>query len=232
MCAALDEEKVTVVGAGLAGSLMSLLLAKRGLAVRVLEKRSDMRKGSWGRGDASAEKDSDNNDKQDDFQKGLSRFKDSAKRSINLALSHRGICALKEAGIFQKVERLLIPMNGRVIHDIQGNITIQPYGKDHQAIFSVSRQTLNELLLDELDKLENVELMFETGVKRVYPDGSILIEKEGNPVKLFSKFVIGADGAFSGVRKSMMHFCRMDYRQNYLDCGYKELTIPPINVNL
>ena len=123
--------EVTVIGGGLAGGLVSIFLARQGLAVTLYESRPDMRKSSI-----------------------------PAGRSINLALANRGLTPLKRVGLGNKVEALLTTMRGRMIHDEQGGLDLQPYGQsDWEVIYSVSRPGLNSLLLDEAERL-GVEMNF------------------------------------------------------------------------
>ena len=134
-----DLHNITIIGAGLVGSLLALGLAKKGYNVTVFESRPDLRKANI-----------------------------SAGKSINLALANRGIRALKQQGIFDKVEHLLIPMEGRMVHIPDQDTQFQPYGL-HQddVIYSVSRGELNALLLDEAQKFPNVSLYFEHRVSSI-----------------------------------------------------------------
>ena len=116
------KDKISIVGAGLVGSLIALLLKQKGFLVQVFERRSDPRKSEVAEG-----------------------------RSINLALSDRGIKPLKMANIFDKIQPYLIPMEGRMMHDTESNTSFQPYGKDGQFINSVSRAKLNELLIEQAE---------------------------------------------------------------------------------
>src|SRR5690349_5103232 len=128
---------IAIVGAGLVGSLLSIYLRKRGYQVTVFERRSDMRK------------------------KGA-----EAGRSINLALSNRGIRALEGVGLAEPLKKVAIPMHGRVIHDRKGNLGFQPYGKQGQYINSVSRSGLNIVLMDEAEKL-GVKFIFDQRIEKV-----------------------------------------------------------------
>ncbi len=125
------NKNIAIVGAGLVGSLLSIYLAKRGYNVSVFERRGDMRKGNA-----------------------------EAGRSINLALSARGIKALEEIGIADEMKRIATPMRGRMMHDLHGNLTFQPYGKDGQYINSISRTELNIVLMNEAEKL-GVQIYFD-----------------------------------------------------------------------
>ncbi|MBV6646646.1 MAG: FAD-dependent monooxygenase [Cyclobacteriaceae bacterium] len=192
-----EEEKIVILGAGLVGSLLATLLQKKGFEVTVMEKRSDPRSQNSEEG-----------------------------RSINLALSHRGIRSLKEAGIYEELSSSLIPMKGRMIHDIKGDLTIQPYGKAGQFINSVSRKLLNNLLIS---KAEQAGVHFQFGAKCEKVDlqkMEITLDQHGHLKILRGDLIIGADGAFSSVRKKMMLADRFNYKQYYIDHGYVELTIP------
>ena len=201
---------VNIVGAGLAGCMAALLLAQQGYSIRLLEFRPDIRTSST--------------TYKDDVPGHLGRLVVSNKRSVNLALSHRGICALKAAGIFDRLEPSLIPMHGRVMHGVDGSLSYQPYGHDDQAIYSINRQELNALLLDELDKQPAVSMLFNTKVTAVNKEGDIVSQ---SGAVLPALFTIGADGAYSAVRESLRRVMRMDFSMHYISCGYKELHIPP-----
>lgn len=187
---------VGVVGAGLAGSLMACLLADRGAQVDLLERRPDPRATGAEQG-----------------------------RSINLALSHRGIRALAEVGLDAEVLAMAVPMRGRRMHAIDGSTSFQPYGtSDDQVIHSVSRGGLNATLLDAAEQ-RGVRIAFDTRVQRVDVDRpSILVD--GGSERSFD-WLIGADGAYSRVRAALQRRSGFDYSQSYLRHGYKELAMPP-----
>ncbi|MTI22625.1 FAD-dependent monooxygenase [Fulvivirga sp. RKSG066] len=189
---------ISIVGAGLVGSLMSIYLAKRGYKVTIFEKRNDMRKmGAEG------------------------------GRSINLALSNRGWAPLKEIGIDNEVKSMIIPMRGRMMHDEEGFLTFQPYGREGQAINSISRGGLNELLMNTAEK-EGVEIKFEQTCLGINFDESLLfLDDNGSRKEVKSDVIIGGDGAFSVVRRLMQRTDRFNYSQHFIEHGYKELTIPP-----
>lgn len=189
-----------VVGAGLAGSLMTLFLARRGARVTVLERRADLR-----------------------------RHQMSAGRSINLALSTRGLAALGAVGMADAVLRDAIPMRGRMMHDVDGTLTFQRYGREGQAIQSVSRRTLNEVLLDAAEQMDGVELRFDARCVDVDLEGGVVTTRDGQGERRqdHGELIVGADGAFSAVRARMARTDRFDFAQTYLEHGYKELTIPP-----
>lgn len=195
------EEPLVVVGAGLAGSLLSLVLARRGYHVDVYEHRADSRKEGFTGG-----------------------------RSINLALSTRGLHALERVGLGERLLKECIPMHGRMIHDLQGNTQLQPYGKAGQYINSVSRQALNEILMEAADAHPHVEFHFnQKCVDLDLKDGSPTFENTltGQKSTVKTRFLFGADGAFSAVRQQLQKSGRFNYSQDYLSHGYKELSIPP-----
>ncbi len=196
------ERRFTIFGAGLAGTLMAIYLARQGERVELYERRSDPRIGDV-----------------------------DAGRSINLALSRRGLTALRGVGLEDAVLASAIPMRGRMLHDTAGNLTFQPYGhKKEQAINSVSRAGLNQLLIEAADAEPNVTIHFGAKCRKVDFDRAAaevewLDGRRREEVK--TGVVIGADGAFSAVRLSMQLRDRFDFSQEYLPHGYKELSIPP-----
>ena len=195
-------EKVVIAGGGLAGSLMAAYLGKRGYEVELYERRVDMRK-NW----------------------------ISAGKSINLALSTRGLNALEKVGLKDAMLTHAIPMNGRMMHDVQGNQKYQPYGKEGQYINSVSRGTLNVILLDLADSYPNVKIFFECLCTEAdLEKGTAVFKKsDGTEFTVQADRLIGGDGAFSAIRNEMMKTSRFDYSQDYENYGYKELTIAPKN---
>lgn len=196
----MQKERVIIIGAGLVGSLLSIYLAKRGYKVNIYERRSDMRKQEL-----------------------------AAGRSINLALSDRGIKALNEVGIMDEIKKISIPMPGRLIHNLDGSSVFQPYGKEGQAINSVSRGELNCKLIDLAEK-HGVKVFFNQECKSIdWTNNDVVLENDENGEKEKIKFdlLFGADGAFAATRlKHMLQHEKFDYQQYYIDCGYKELTIP------
>ena len=194
------EKRVTIVGGGLVGCIWAVFLAKRGYHIDVYERRGDMRAASYTGG-----------------------------RSINLAMSTRGWNALEKAGISEQLRSVAIPMPGRIMHSTQGELTHQPYGKDGQAIYSVSRGGLNKALLELADGFENVTFHFHE--KCVALDDStcdLVFEHELTKQKtsVQSDLVFATDGAYSAIRNTLQRQPRFNYSQQYLDYGYKELTIP------
>lgn len=196
------EEPILLLGAGLAGSLMTLYLARRGFKVDVYERRPDMRNANIDNG-----------------------------RSINLAISVRGLQAMKEVGLEDEIREICIPMYGRVIHDLDGETNFQPYSKDgKKAINSISRGELNRKLMEAADTYEGVRLNFERRCEEVdMATGLVHLRNEatGDTMQVTGQTVIAADGAFSGARLSMQKTPRFNYSQDYLSHSYKELTFPP-----
>jgi len=196
-----SRPKFIIVGGGLAGSLAACYLGRAGYEVDVFELRGDMRRGGIPGG-----------------------------RSINLALSHRGIEALRRAGLADAVLADAVPMRGRMMHAIDGSLSYQPYGRDEtQCINSVSRGQLNITLLEAADSYESVRLFFHEKCTDVDLDsGAVtLLNTERNETHIErGDIVISADGAFSAVRAAMQRLSGFDYSQTYLEHGYKELVIP------
>ena len=194
------EKKALVVGAGLVGALWAVFLAKRGYNVSVYEQRGDMRQAGY-----------------------------SGGRSINLAMSDRGWKAVEKAGIKEKLASVAIPMYGRMMHPVSGELVFQPYGKENQAIYSVSRGGLNLELLNIAASFPNVELHFDQKCRRFEPsEGAVWFEGPDRQVKkVEAPIIFGVDGAFSAIRNSLQRLPRFNYSQSYLDYGYKELSIPP-----
>lgn len=195
-----SSKHIAICGAGLVGSLLSIYLIKRGYKVTVFERRGDMRKSDYVGG-----------------------------RSINLALSNRGIRALTEVGVAEEIKAVSIPMHGRVMHDVQGNLSVQPYGKQGQFINSVSRSALNIVLMNKAEEL-GVDFHFDQRITQIDLDKTSMTVHSNQPqdYRLWTMdYIIGADGAFSAVRGSFQITDRFDYSQDYIDHGYKELHIPP-----
>jgi kynurenine 3-monooxygenase len=152
-------------------------------------------------------------------------------RSINLALSVRGIHALREVGVADEILRSAIPMRGRMIHPRAGELAYQPYDKDpDRCINSVSRAGLNMALLSAAERCEKVRIRFDCrciDADLDAPSATLLDGQTGESFSAGGQVLIGADGAFSAVRGAMQKLDRFDYQQSYLAHGYKELHIPP-----
>lgn len=189
------EKHVTIVGAGPVGCLCSIYLARRGYSVTVIEKRSDMRI-------------SDN----------------EAGRSINLALSNRGIRSMREAGLDLMLREMCIPMNGRIMHNPAGETSFLPYGREGQFINSISRAALNLALINEAEA-RGVTFRFESRVAGLGLEPGTLQLESTEPIE--ANMIIGADGVSSAVRHSMEERGWVVSSGEIIDHGYKELSIPP-----
>ena len=194
----MKEKEIAIIGAGLVGSLLGIYLAKRGHKVRIFERRGDMRNEAV-----------------------------VAGRSINLALSDRGIKALKEVGIAEDVMNIAIPMPGRFIHHKDGSHAFQPYGKEGQAINSVSRGELNKKLMD-LAEQHGVEILFHHHCTAIdWNKNEISFQVNTEVVTESFEVMFAADGAYSAARlQHMLNHSMFQYQQFYIDCGYKELSFP------
>lgn len=191
----------TIVGAGLVGSLWAVYLAKAGYQVSIFESRSDLRKTDI-----------------------------SAGKSINLALSARGWKAFKTVGVAEQIAEIAIPMYGRTMHDLEGNLTHQPYGQEGEAIYSVSRAGINCKLMDIAEQEGNATIFYNHKCLDVnLTSGTVYLENTitGKLVKHQSDVVFGTDGAFSAVRyNAMQKLDRFDYSQRYIADGYREILLP------
>lgn len=196
----MNEKPIAVVGAGLVGSLLAIYLSQRGYKVELFERRDDMRTGDITGG-----------------------------RSINLALSDRGWKALKGVGIADEVMKIAIPMKGRMIHDVAGKTNLLPYGKEGQAIYSVSRGGLNCLLMS-LAETKGSKIHFNKRCKNIsLKDAALILEDAITKEEIYfsASRIFGTDGAFSATRLQMqLSTDRFEYSQHYLNYGYKELHIP------
>ena len=193
------QKEITIVGAGLVGSLCALFMSKRGHKVNIFEKRKDLRTEII-----------------------------TAGKSINLALSERGWTALKKVGVDKEVMKIAIPMYKRIMHDVEGNLTEQAYGNEGQAIYSVSRAQLNILMM-KLAEEKGAKLHFnEKCIDVDFENTAISFENtiSERKQKISSDIIIGADGTFSTVRKQMVKQHNHDYEYNEIEHDYKELLIP------
>jgi kynurenine 3-monooxygenase len=191
---------ITVIGAGLSGPLLAIGLVRRGFNVQIYERRPDMRRVPAGAG-----------------------------RSINLALSTRGIHALSEVGLWSAMRKIVIPMKGRMMHAANSELTFQPYGgNETEVIHSISRADLNIALLNAAEA-EGVRIFFRQRCVGInLKTGAIQVrdEQSGETRMLDPDVVIGCDGSASVFHVAMLKHPRFNYSQQYLDYGYKELTIP------
>jgi len=192
--------KIALIGAGLAGCLLAIYLARRGFSVQVFERLPDMRKHAI-----------------------------PAGRSINLSLSARGIHALQEVELYGKLEAHLVAMPGRMIHGEKSELFYQPYGRDPSAVhYSVGRSMLNTLLLDAAESA-GAELFFTTGCTGLdFENGRLFLknEKDGTTQAQSFETLIAMDGAGSVVRHAMIEQGHIQGSDELLAHGYKELTIP------
>jgi kynurenine 3-monooxygenase len=194
------DDEIAVVGAGLAGCLLACFLARRGYRVTLYERRPDPRTGRVERG-----------------------------RSINLALSERGLDALRRIGLDQQVLADALPMRGRMIHPISGELNFQPYSvSGDRAINSISRGALNNALLDAATDRPGVRVAFEHRLAELDPKtGEMTFETPQGRVSATATIILGTDGAGSAVRGQLVARDEVTERLEFLDYGYKELTIPP-----
>ncbi|HEX3817317.1 MAG TPA: NAD(P)/FAD-dependent oxidoreductase [Chthoniobacterales bacterium] len=194
--------KFVLIGSGLAGGLLAGFLGRRGYEIELFERRSDPREGNLIGG-----------------------------RSINLALSTRGIHALEQLGLADEVLRQAIPMRGRMIHDRSGALHFSPYDRDpNKCINSIGRDVLNTVVIEAAQRYPNVRVQFEHRCSEVdldAPSAHLVRLPTNEKLEACGDAIVGVDGAFSAVRGSMQRLNRFEYSQSYLAHGYKELTIPP-----
>jgi len=195
------EKKVIIVGAGLVGSLWAVYMQKAGYQVVIYERRSDIRKAEI-----------------------------SAGKSINLALSERGWNSLKAAGVEKEIEKIAIPMSGRIMHSVEGDLTYQAYGKKDEAIYSVSRGHLNAIMMDLAESKGNTKIHYQHQCLDANLEKGHITLKNLNTQEVFedkADVIFAADGAFSAVRyNSMQKVDRFNFSQFYIEDGYKELLLP------
>jgi kynurenine 3-monooxygenase len=203
--AGMATARIAIVGAGLAGSLLALALARTGHAVDVFERRPDPRlpdprsKDGWG------------------------------GRSINLGLSKRGMQALSMVGLLDLVLKRAVVMRGRVVHLPNGKTRFQSYGKNAaEVLHSIDRDELNRLLLDQAERHAAVTLHFGHRLVRANKERrEIQFDAAGTAITIRPNWVVGADGAFSTMRTELQRGERASYSQEFLEWGYKELTLAP-----
>ncbi|MDT0642438.1 NAD(P)/FAD-dependent oxidoreductase [Zunongwangia sp. F363] len=193
-----EQKNIAVVGSGLVGSLLALYLKKAGHQVTVFDRRPDVRKVEF------------------------------SGRSINLAMSDRGWKALRTVGIEEEIRNLALPLDKRAMHVNDKPLYFQKYGKEGEAIFSISRGVLNRKMID-LAEDAGVKFRFEEKVWDIdMPEAKLYTgETEKSEWKEYDfELIFGADGAFSRIRHKMQRQSRFNYSQHFIDVGYKELTIP------
>ena len=192
-------ERVVIIGAGLAGCLLATLLARRGLQVTVYERREDPRTAAPERG-----------------------------RSINLAISARGLEALDQVGLRELSLSRALPMHGRMVHSRDGQQSFRPYSADGmQAINSISRAELNIALLDVAERTPGVTVDFGRRLADLdMATGEMTFETSGRRRRARADIVLAADGAYSAARRSVTFRQGFTFSQDYLEHGYKELSVP------
>jgi kynurenine 3-monooxygenase len=192
------SKDIAIIGSGLVGSLLAIYLKRLGHRVTVFDRRPDIRNIEF------------------------------SGRSINLAMSHRGWNALREVGLEEEIKKMGIPLYQRAMHVIGKEEYYQKYGKDGEAIWSISRGLLNKRMID-LAEGAGVTFKFNEKVWDVSLPEAIIYtgETEKSEWKEYPyDLVFGCDGAFSRVRHKMQRRSRFNYSQDFIDVGYKELTIP------
>ncbi|NNC78183.1 MAG: FAD-dependent monooxygenase, partial [Woeseiaceae bacterium] len=198
----MPQEAVNIVGAGQCGTLLAIMLAKQGFLVDVFERNEDPR--------------------IDDVDAG---------RSINLALAARGINALMQAGIYEQVEPMLVPMRGRMVHQSDGTAEFMRYGQaDNEMIYSVTRSDLNEVLLGVADGIPNVRLHFrQQAIGYDAPDCTVHVRdlNDDSLYEVEARPLFAADGAGSIIRRSFDGSDTFGGIEALLRHGYKELSIAP-----
>lgn len=192
-------KEITIIGAGLTGLLLGILLGRRGYSVQIYERNKDPKHSFGKRG-----------------------------KSINLTLCKRGISALEKAGLEEEVQKLWVPVYGRCLHLNESQIEIQPYGNYGEALYSISRQELNKLLLSVAQKTSGVSVEF--GLKCVGYDLSrssiSFVDENQNQNERPFIMLIAADGVYSAIRSQMQRNFGFNYSQYYSKHVNKELTIP------
>ena len=197
-----ERHEVAVVGAGLVGCLLACFLARRGHRVTLYERRPDPRASAAERG-----------------------------RSINLALSERGLDALRRIGLDTSVMAGALPMRGRMVHPVSGEPDFQPYSADgDRAINSISRGALNNALLDAAQAAPGVDIVFRHRLTGLDPEtGRMTFEAPDGEVRATAEVVLGTDGAGSAVRGELLAHGGLTESLDFLDYGYKELTVPAVD---
>ncbi len=192
-------KKIAIVGSGLVGSLLAVYLRKLGHGVTVFDRRPDIRTIQF------------------------------SGRSINLAMSNRGWKTLKDVGLEDEIKKIAIPLDKRAMHVTDKPIYFQKYGKEGESIWSISRGVLNRKMIDFAESF-GVEFKFEEKVWDVnLPEAKLYTgeTEKGEWQEYKYDAIFGCDGAFSRVRHKMQRRSRFDYSQDFIDVGYKELTILP-----
>ena len=198
-----QNKSAIIVGAGLVGSLWAVYMSKAGYKVTIYERRADIRKAEI-----------------------------SAGKSINLALSNRGWKALDTVGVGDAIREIAIPMYGRTMHDLEGNLTFQPYGKEGEAIYSVSRGGVNARMMDIAEEVGNAEIHYNVECIGADTKNGIVQLKRKSTGEIFEEkadVVFAADGAFSAVRyNAFQKLDRFNFSQHFIADGYRELLLPAL----
>jgi kynurenine 3-monooxygenase len=192
--------RTIVIGAGLVGSLLAMFLAKKGYRVSIFERMPDLRKNDL-----------------------------YAGRSINLTLCERGLRVLDSIGVGDEVREVSVPAYGRLIHDVKGNLTFQPYGNHQEAIYSIARGDLNKVLLNFAERHFEIEFLFQQKCLDVDFSTPAVEMKNlvtGELTRHTAETLFGSDGAYSVVRMQMQKKTRLNFSQQYWEQGYKELRVP------
>lgn len=192
-----------VVGAGLVGTALAIHLAQAGFEVQVYEGRSDPR-----------------------------QVQPKFDRSINITLCERGFRALEPIGLTDVIRQLCIPVYGRMMHSVDGELSFQPYGNNDEALYSIRRYDLNRILLDHADQFENIDIHFNQKCLDVDLETATLQlqnRETGEISEQQGDRIFGTDGAYSIIRSRMQRLKRFNYSQIYWDHGYKEAILPPTN---
>jgi len=193
-----ETSRITIAGGGPVGALLAVILGRAGYQVSLFESRPDSRKQSIYQG-----------------------------KSINIALSDRGWLALEAVGIDKQIREQAIPMSKRIMHGTDSTLTSLPYGKEGQAIWSVSRSGINEQLLDLAEQEASVEVSFEQRLRQVnFSNASAVFSHENGNNEVSADYLFGADGAYSKVRRLAQETPRFSYSQSFMPQSYIELTIP------
>lgn len=194
-------KEVTIVGAGLVGSLWAVYMSRAGYKVTIFELRDDIRKAQI-----------------------------AAGKSINLALSHRGWKALDTVGVGDEIRKIAIPMSGRIMHSTDNQLTYQPYGKEGEAIYSVSRGDINAKMMDIAEEKGKATIHYNHQcVKIDMKNGIAWFQNRltGEMIEKKSDLIFAVDGAFSAVRyNGMQKTDRFNFSQNYIADGYREILLP------
>ena len=195
-----NTKKITINGAGLIGPYLGILLRKRGFEVDIIEKRNDIRK-------STAE----------------------VGRSINLVITSRGINALKKINRWEEAKEITMPVSGRMMHSVSGELTYQPYGGEGDVNYSISRTELNRFLINEAEAL-GVNFIFNSSVTEINEvKKELSLESDGKITSYSYEVLIGADGAGSVVRKKILNLQNKEDIVDWLGVSYKELFMPKNN---